>query len=394
MTILRRNIMEGHVRKRGSKWYYSIEIAAVGGKRKRVERVGGRTKKEAEEALRIALQNYQVGFVDSVKVTLEDYLNDWLENQIKKSRKINTYNRYKSIIDRSLVPHIGGYKINKLPPKKIHEMLIKEKDKGLSNTTVQNIYGVLNAALNQAVKFRMIRDNPCKYVERPKRDKFDAGILTIEEFQKFTDSLDTKKYNGYIMDLATNIVMELGLRRGELAGLTWDDFDENTLTIRNNLIYSNGKTYLETPKTLESERTIYVSDHLKGLLVEHRVLQDENKELYGEHYKVSTFNNVNYDFIMTWKNGHYVHPLYYSTRFKKLLEKISINRKIRFHDLRHSNATLLLSQGVDFKTIQARLGHADINTTLNIYSHISMEMQKKATQKIESILSVGKSLAK
>lgn len=163
---------------------------------------------------------------------------------------------------------------------------MKEKDKGLSNTTVQNIYGVLNAALNQAVKFRMIRDNPCKYVERPKRDKFEASIMTLEEFKEFHDSLKENKYNDYIMILATNIVMELGLRRGKLSGLTWNDFKGDRIIVRNNLIYSNGKTYLETPKTADSERTIYISGHLKTLLDKHRAIQDKNKELYKEHYKI------------------------------------------------------------------------------------------------------------
>nr|WP_250160170.1 tyrosine-type recombinase/integrase [Caloranaerobacter azorensis] len=97
---------------------------------------------------------------------------------------------------------------------------------------------------------------------------------------------------------------------------------------------------------------------------------------------------------MTWENGKHIHPLYYTQRFNKLLKQLNINRKIRFHDLRHTNATLLLSQGVDFKVIQTRLGHSDINTTLNIYSHVDIEMQKKATEKLTNLLGGGKRVAK
>lgn len=97
---------------------------------------------------------------------------------------------------------------------------------------------------------------------------------------------------------------------------------------------------------------------------------------------------------MTWESGKRIHPLYYSQKFSKLLKKSSIDKKIRFHDIRHTNATLLLSQGVDFKTIQTRLGHSNINTTLNIYSHVSLEMQKNAVDKLSSIFNGDKMVAK
>ncbi|WP_427339610.1 tyrosine-type recombinase/integrase [Caloranaerobacter sp. DY30410] len=217
-------------------------------------------------------------------------------------------------------------------------MINTEKKKELSGLSLQNIYGVLNSALNRAVKLRLLSDNPCKYVDRPKRDKFIANVLTVEEFYQMLDSLDINKYNDYIFSLALQIVLELGLRRGELAGLEWEnvDFENNLITIKNNLVYSHGKTYLVDPKTEESERTLYISDNLKNLLRNHKKVQNENKLRYGPHHIKNVYNGKEYDFIMTWENGKHVHPLYYTQRFNRLLKQLNINRKIRFHDLRHT----------------------------------------------------------
>jgi site-specific recombinase XerD len=101
---------------------------------------------------------------------------------------------------------------------------------------------------------------------------------------------------------------------------------------------------------------------------------------------LNNFNNREYDFVFTWKSGKYIHPNYYTLKFSRLIKKSGIDKKLRFHDLRHTNATLLLQEGVDFKVIQTRLGHSDINTTLNIYSHVTNEMQKSATEKISNLI--------
>ncbi|MTI49433.1 MAG: site-specific integrase [Firmicutes bacterium] len=388
--------MQGGVRKRGAKWYYYFDAGKVNGKRKKIERVGGRTKKEAQDALRKALNDFETGYTPPNKLTVYDYLNDWLENFIKENRKINTYNRYKGLLKNYIYPAIGNIKLKDLKPIQIDTMINEVRQSNISNSTLQHIYGTLNSGLNRAVKLRVLNDNPCKYVDRPKREKFTANVLTVEEFYKMLDLLNIDSYNDYIFSIALQIVLELGLRRGELSGLEWKniDFENNTITIANNLIYSNGKTYLDTPKTEESKRTIYISNELKQLLRSHKKIQSEHRLKYGPYYIINNYNNQKYDFIMTWESGKHVHPLYYTQRFRRLLKRLGIERSIRFHDLRHTNATLLLSQGVDFKTIQIRLGHADINTTLNIYSHVDLEMQKKATEKLTNLLEGGKSVAK
>lgn len=388
--------MTGGVRKRGSVWYYYFEVGAIGGKRKKIERRGGKTKKEAQTALSEAIVKFNTGYVEPKKETVGDYLNNWLENHIKENRKISTYNRYREFIRNNINPNIGNIMLKDIKPIHIENMILTAKRKKLSGTTLQSLYGVINSAFNKAVKLQVINDNPCKYIDRPKRDKFVASVLTVEEFNTIIDSLDETIYYDYVFKLGLNIVIELGLRRGELGGLEWEnvDFNNHCINIKNNLTYSNGRVMIGTTKTDESERTLYISDNLIRILKEHKKIQNKNKVKYGPDYIDNVFNGRKFDFIMTWENGHYVHPNYYTSKFRKTLNSMEFEKSIRFHDLRHTNASLLLEQGVDFKVIQTRLGHSDINTTLNIYSHINLKMQQNATEKLAAVLSGGKPVAK
>jgi integrase len=381
--------LEGSLRKRGNKWYYSYETFDSLGNRKRVERVGGTSKKEAQQKLNEALYKRDCGFIESDNTLLKDYLDSWLKTYIEPNRKDNTYYRYKGIIENSINPVIGTIQLKNLKAIHIEKMLNFNKDKGLKNTTLQNIFTALNSALNRAVKLQLINNNVCKYVDRPKRERFTAETLSIEEFHTIIDSLNDMDFRDHIMKLALTITLELGLRRGELSGLTWDniDFKNNKIRIENNFIKTNAGVKVTTPKTEESKRTLIISDSLVSSLKQHKKILNQNRLTYGEFYtNENIIDRKKYNFVFVWENGIYIDPNYWTHRFGRILKKLSINKRIRWHDLRHTNATLLLSQGVNFKTIQIRLGHADINTTLNIYSHVTEEMQKEASEKITNLL--------
>lgn len=380
--------MQGSVRKKGDRWYYSFELPSIDGKRKRIERCGGNTKKEALESLNEAMYKYANGFVEPKKLTYDAYVTDWLEDYIKENKKINTYERYKSLYNNNIKPHIGQYLLKDLKPILIEKLLNSEKKKGLSNTTLEGIYGVINSSLNRAVRLQLINDNMCKFIEKPKRNKYVSNTLTVEEFTLLLSHLDSNDYGNYVFKLCLIVTLELGLRRGEVAGLEWSniDFENKKIKIDNNLIYTNTSVAVGTPKTIESERSIRISDDLLELFKLHKKKQNLNKLEYGENYIKNKFNNREYDFIFTWESGKYIHPNYYTLKFSRLVKSSGINKKIRFHDLRHSNATLLLQEGVDFKVIQERLGHSDINTTLNIYSHVTDKMQNSATEKISNLI--------
>lgn len=361
--------------------------------KKKIERKGGALEKEAHAALRKAITNYENGFIDPPKETVSMHLENWVENFVKENRKINTYNRYKEIIKNNINPNMGSILMKNIKPIHVETMLLKEKkEKGLSGTTLQTIYGVLSAAFNRSVKLQIIQSNPCKFVDRPKREKFIATTLDIDEFNTVLNSIDDSKYIGYIIKIGLMIVLELGLRRGKLGGLELEniDFKNHCIYVRNNLIYSKGHVYLGSTKTDGSERTLYVSDDILKVFEDHKKIQFKNTDKYGVNKVKNTFNDRDCNFVMTWPNGQYVHPNYYTSKFKKVLANVNLGKHIRFHDLRHSNATLMLQQETDFKTIQVRLGHENITTTMNIYSHVNLEMQKKASGKLSDLIYGGK----
>ncbi|MHC1720828.1 MAG: tyrosine-type recombinase/integrase [Clostridiaceae bacterium] len=378
--------MKGGVRKRGKKWSYYFDTKSMDGERKKNEKGGFRTQGEAEKALRIAMVDYENGgYVQPKSTTFMQFAHEWLEEYVKPLRKTTTYNRYKELINKYLQP-FTGVPIQNITAYQIEQLLMSNRN-NISGSTLQGIYTLINTIMERAIKLRVIKENPCKYVERPKREKFTPDTLDVSEVELLINALNLSNKYDFAFYTGFRLTLELGLRRGELCGLEWKNvnFKENLITIKNNLAYSNGHVLMSTPKTAESCRSIYISDDLLELLKKFKIRQSENKLKYGEFYRENIFNEIKYDFILTWENGSYIHPMYFLNKLKKVLVKAGINKNIRFHDLRHTNATLLLSQGVDFKTIQTRLGHKDINTTLNIYSHVNKEMQKDATDKLNNI---------
>lgn len=389
--------MKGSVRKRGTSWSYYVDIGEEDGKRKRQEKGGFRTKKEAQEALNEKLVKLQNGYIEPKNITVQDYYNDWL-TFIQENKKTNTYHRYRDLYNQHIKNSIGKFLLKDIRPIHIDNIITSAKRKKYSGSTLQNIYTVLNAALNKAMKLQIINDNPCRFIDRPKREKFRANTLELDEiatlFQYLGD--DTAEYSDYIMYIGLNIILELGIRRGELGGLDWSniDFKNNCINITNNLVYTNNSVEMSTTKTEDSERILYISESLKSLLESHRKVQLANRLRYGEFYTITNdFEDRKFDLVMTWENGKYVHPNYFTLKFRKIADKLGFKKHIRFHDLRHTNATLLLQQGINFKVIQKRLGHAQLSTTMDIYSHVNLEMQKEATDKISSLLYGGKPVA-
>lgn len=380
--------MQGNVRKRGSTWSYQFYIGIVDGKKKYKNKGGFKTKGEASKALNEALYEFEnMGFVEPSNTPFSLVAEKWLEEYVKPLRKITTYNRYKELLKKYILPSIGALNICDIRIQHI-EYILMAKNIEISSSTLQSIYTLINTIMNRALKLRLIKDNPCKYIERPKREKFTPDILTPSEISTIVNKLDLSNEYDYMFYIALRLTLELGLRRGELAGLEWNNLklSENSLIIKNNMIYSNGHVYLTTPKTIESIRELYISDDLIALLKDLHKRQNKNKLQYGQFYKNIEFNDLQYSLIMRWDDGSYIHPMYYTKKLSKVIKACNIDKRVRFHDLRHTNATLLLQQGVNSKIVQERLGHKDIATTLNIYSHVNKKMQKDATDKLTDIL--------
>lgn len=382
--------MADGIRKRGKTWSYYISITRDDGTFGLRERGGFKTQKEAKEA-RVKEQdmlNNGITLIDG-NITFKEYSEEWMERYIlPPKRKINTYNRYKGLLNKHLVPQLGSYKLKNISPLMIEGMFDNlRKIHKVNESTLQAVYTLLNSILKRAMITKLVRENACIAVERPKREKFTANVLTMDEIKLIMNHLNTENESDIVMRNSIMISLEIGWRRGELAGFDVKDinYEDGYITISQNLVYSDGHLYMGSPKT-ENDRRVYCSDQLMKILKNIETQNKKNKLLYGEDYIVNEFNDQEFKPLICWSNGKYIHPNYFTTRFSKILKAMGIEKRVRWHDLRHTNATLQIEQNINFKVIQERLGHRDITTTLNLYAHVNKELQMKSADALQEVL--------
>lgn len=389
--------MQGSVRKRGDSWYYRYYDYKDGVK-KQVERKGGKTKSEALKKLNEELNRIYNGYSKPEEIILNDYLELWLDDYVKDEKSENTYYKYKNSCDLKIKNSIGNIRLCDLKVIHIEKYLKYLRNLKLSSTSIQFHYGVLKTALNKAVKLQMILDNPCRFVDTPKRSKFKGNVLTIDEFYKIYNSLNNDNYEDYIMKLALDFTLETGVRRGEMCGITWEsiDFEKNTIEIEAALIRIENEYKMSGLKNDSSYRRLPISEYLSDRLKAHKRKQQLDKIKYGEFYMKNIFemkedNRVyikEFNLVFTWANGSFIIPSNFLQRIKRLCKYNNIEKNIRWHDLRHTNATLLLEGGSDMKTVQERLGHSLMQTTSDTYSHVTEKMNRKATDIISNLIKI------
>ncbi|MGX7417764.1 tyrosine-type recombinase/integrase [Carnobacterium gallinarum] len=373
--------MEGNIRKRGNNWYYSFEAASIDGKRKRIERVGGKTFAEANKALREALKDYETAGIrkELTAMSVADYFDYWFKNYVEKNLKYNTQLNYRNIIDKHINPYIGKYRLKTIGPEKLQELLNLEFDKNYSQRTLSIVVTVLKNALKKAVfPWQLIKENPMNYVEMPKfdnREKKDRDmlkIITLEEYFKILDFIPPT--NSFYIPLQLGFYT--GMRRGEVCGLTWDciDLNESTITIEKIMINGPNSYQIGTPKTQSSYRTIQIGDILVHDLKEQRKRQSENKLKFGQFYHESNY-------VCTKENGEPVTPNSIKWSCTNIKKKLGII--FNFHSLRHTHATMLMEEGAKDKAVQERLGHSRISTTMDTYSHITKKIESETVNLLE-----------
>lgn len=385
--------MQGHIRKRGKTYQYMFYINE-GEKRKCISKMGFPDKKSAEKALRDVLAKYDTyKFLENDSITFKEIAEEYIEYYAKENLKINTYMRYKSFYNKYLKSQLGNIKITSINGRMINKILKDSKymdpNKPLNGTTLQGLYILINAIFNRAIKQELIIKNPCKSADRPKREHVNYSILTYDEIKTILSLLDTNKHFDLLFASGFLITIESGLRRGELAGLTWDNInlDNNTLTVLNTMLYVHGHTVIqETPKSDSSIREIYYSDYIKDIFLRLKSISNNNRTILENEYKDFIYNNKNYNFVFRHENGQHIHPMWFYNKLQKLMKASGINKHIRWHDLRHSSASLQLMSGADITTVSKRIGHYDPAFTLKIYSHVDMTHQKKVVETFSSNL--------
>lgn len=371
--------MRGHIRKRGSKYSIIIDIGKdpKTGKRQQKWFSGYKTKKEAQADLaRIINELEQNTFIIPSDETLKGYLDYWIEQREHNLSPTTIYG-YKSMINNHIIPSLGNIKLNELKPLHIQEYY-KEKSKTLSQTTILHHHRMLRKALEDAKEWQLIKDNPADHVESPKPQKYKSNVLNLDEIKQLLKALESNR-----LEVPITLMLFLGLRRGELLALKWADIDykNKTITIQRNLVRGgdNGnELIIKEPKTEESIRTIPISDNILKLLKKQEIKQKEEKISLGPHYKENGF-------IFTTSTGDIINPASFSREFGDFIKANNL-KHIRLHDLRHTNATLMLKSNIPAKIASERLGHSNISTTLDLYSHVLKDMERETSDKIDNMI--------
>ncbi len=333
------------------------------------------TKKDAEKVLTAMLRKLDTGELlhEPSRLSVKEYLEHWLETAAKPKLTARTLQDYTGVLERYVYPAVGSGKLSKLAPVDIQALyakMLSAKFKGgygLTPRTVINTHRVLSSALKQAVKWRMLTQNVCQYVDLPKRQKTEMKALSEVEVGRFLVAAKNSKHR-----ILFTVMLGTGFRPGEALALMWKDFDPvgRTLTVQRALETVHGKHYFKTPKTPHSRRTIKLPDNLVKLLLEHKALLPFDSELIFPSLENTPLGEGN------------VVKRY----FKPLLTVAGLPSTVRFYDLRHTHATLLLKAGVHPKIVSERLGHSSITLTLDTYSHILPGMQDEAANKLDVML--------
>jgi integrase len=318
-----------------------------------------KTRKDAATKLVEAIAERDMGLVyDCGSMTVEEYLERWLESTRGTVRE-RTWTRAEVDVRVHLKPTIGKIRLDRLNALQLQSLYRAKLDSGLSPRTVQIIHATLHKSLKQAVRWSLIPRNVAQSVDPPRVQKKELSPLDEEQVRKLLESAKDNKLEAlYILAITT------GMRSGELLGLQWGDLDLQTGTLQVKRTVFNGR--IEAPKTTKSRRSI-------------KLTQTSIRAL-NEHPRTSEW--VFCTRLGTSISYHNLH----NRSWKPLLEKAGLPHK-RFHDLRHTCATLLLTKGVHPKIVQEMLGHSSISITLDTYSHVLPNMQDKAVEAMEDIFS-------
>ena len=366
--------MRGTVRKRGNRWYYTLDLPKINGKRRQIERVGGDTKEEAENALLDALNEIRnTGrFRDASNISASDYFEYWYENYVMTNLKYNTQQNYRGMIDNHILPYLNKYYLKEIDPYILQNMMNAEYKKGFAKKTLSILKTVLHGALKKAVyPYQFIKENPMQYVEMP---KYNERMKPTKEDLKIISSDDWEKLRAAVTEdnplyVPMMIAYYTGMRRGEVCGLEWDkvSLDEQTIEVVQIMLHENGQPTIGTPKTQASYRIIDIGETLTNLLKIHKKKQLENRLRYGQYYQQNNF-------VCTKENGSPVTPNSIKRLVSQARERTGV--AVNFHAFRHTHATVLLEAGASVKEVQDRLGHSKAATTTDTYVHLTRKKKK------------------
>ena len=396
----------GSIKRDGGGWMFVVDLPSPTGRRRQIRRRGFATRKAAEKELRDLLGHADVGmFVQPSKQTVTVFLAEWIET-IRATVRPSTWASYERNLRVHVIPRIGGFPLQAIDAGTIsklyaalladghrgvngyakpHDASTNTRPAGLAPRTVSYIGTILHRAFDDAVRWGRLAQNPVDLVKRPKVPSASSTVTawdaaTLGDFLQRSRSYHGKggrvdRYYALWVLLATT-----GLRRGEALGLRWSDidFDERVLSVSQTVITVDHVQSIGTPKTSAGARAIDLDGVTVAALRDQRRAQLEERLLVGAGF-------TDRGFVFCLPDGRPYHPERVSTEFDRRVQKWGLQR-ITLHGLRHTWATLALRAGVHPKVVQERLGHSTIGVTLNIYSHVSVGMQRDAAEKVAGLI--------
>ncbi len=376
--------MKGHIKQRSKgSWTIWIDFGhdPESGKRKQQTLTVRGSKKDAERELRAVLTRIEGGaYVRPAKLTVGEFLTQWLENYAVTNTSPRTAEGYRVIIHRHLMPNFGALPLSQLHPSHIQGYYAKALSEGradnngkLSAQTVRNIHKVLSEALNHAVKWQILVRNVALAVDPPRPSQSEMATFTEEQARIFLEAVAESPYH----ELFT-VALYTGMRRSELLGLPWKDVDVYLaqLSVTQTLHRLSGRGFVfGKPKTTKSRRTIALPPTVCILLRQLQERQVSERLLLG----IKLQDN---DLVFSKPDGKPLDPSTITHTFRKIVKSAGLPT-LRFHDLRHTHASLMLKQGVHPKIVSERLGHSSIGITLDTYSHVMPGLQEAAALRFE-----------
>lgn len=392
--------MAGSIEKRGDNTYRLVYFCGknLDGSPARHTKTVHCTKKEAKVELAKFVAEVEKGnVIEGNSITFEEFVEIWKRDYGSKELAPTTYARYLAILKTRILPYFGKFKLDKIRPTdimKFYDMLESDTQirrlknnrgerltKPLSRKTILEHHRLLRAMLHKAVYWRLIVNNPAERVQPPKAHKPKRRYYDDEQCKVLLENLEQLNADNIKYKVAIIITIFTGVRLGELMGLEWQDVDFKTGTVsinRSSQYLADKGVFTKTPKTESSIREVAIPDFVISLLEEYKSWYEEQKSIYGELW-------INSDRLFVQADGKPMHPSTISKWFVRYVGQIGLP-VINFHGLRHTNATLLISQNIDVAVVAARLGHAQITTTLNFYVHPVISHNKVAGNVLQNLL--------
>ena len=384
----RRGNNEGSIyQRKDGRWVGQVQVGYKSDGSRKLMTCYGKTRADVSKKISNTLSDISKNiFVDTNQMTVEEWIWNWLKIYKKGTVKPNTYARYIYVINDYIVPALGKIKLKNLTSLKIQNLYNDCKEKGLSPSSIKHVHTILSPALTQAVKEGIITTNPAYNTTRPSIKKANVNVFTVEQQELLVASLfnDT-------MGVLIKLALATGGRIGELLGLKWEDvdFEKLEITFKQGIVNEYDfddenhtskfkKVTLNDLKTDSSERTIPITKATANMLREYKL----NQRSYLKQVPANI--TIIPEMVFLNEAGNYLDNASVRKRYKTILKNLGIPY-IKFHALRHTFATRVLEANIHPKIAQTLLGHSEMRTTMEVYSHVLPDQKRMAIEKISGV---------